>query len=143
MISRRGQPYSLDSTSIFDGRTVSPMRVSVTDAQRLAIVRSVHTAIYIVMAVSTFVLLYAGITGWRSVWLWVAMAMLGVEVIVFVGSGMKCPLSALAVKYGAGTGHVLDTFLPEPVTRYTFRFFGAIMLLGLILLVARWFAVLP
>ena len=65
----------------------------------------------------------------------------GVEVVVFVGSGMKCPLSALAVKYGAGTGHVFDTFLPEPVTRYTFRFFGAIMLFGLILPVARWFGI--
>ena len=55
---------------------------------------------------------------------------------------MKCPLTALAVKYGAKTGHVFDTFLPERLTRYTFRFFGTVMVIGLLLLVARWLGVL-
>ena len=81
-----------------------------TDAQRLTLVRAIHTAIYAVMAVSTFVLLYAGLTGCGGMLLWVAMALLGVEVVVFAGSGMKCPLTALAVRYGAETGHVFDTF---------------------------------
>lgn len=107
------------------------------NAQRLALVRGVHTAIYIVMAVSTFVLLFAGVTGAEGVWLWAALALLGIEVVVFVGSGMKCPLTAVAVKYGARTGHVFDTFLPERFTRYTFRFFGTVMVVGLILLAAR------
>lgn len=109
-----------------------------TDAGRLAIIRAVHTAIYLVMAASTFVLLYAGITGQTGIWLWVVLTMLAVETAVFAGFGFKCPLSALAVKYGARTGHVFDTFLPERVTRYTFRFFGTVMAIGLLLLVARW-----
>lgn len=107
------------------------------NAQRLTLVRGVHTAIYIVMAASTFVLLYAGITGSEGAWLWAALALLGIEVIVFVGGGMKCPLTAIAVKYGATTGHVFDTFLPERFTRYTFRFFGTVMVIGLLLLAAR------
>jgi hypothetical protein len=109
-----------------------------TDTQRLAIVRSVHTTIYVVMAVSTFVLLVAGITGWNGTWLWVALALLVIESVVFLGNGMKCPLTAIAVKYGATTGHVFDTFLPERFTRYTFRFFGTVMMIGLILLAMRW-----
>lgn len=109
-----------------------------TDAGRLAIIRTVHTAIYLVVAASTFVLLYAGITGQTGIWLWVALSLLAVETAVFTGFGFKCPLSALAVKYGARTGHVFDTFLPERVTRYTFRFFGTVMAIGLLLLVARW-----
>ncbi|WP_395822175.1 hypothetical protein [Devosia sp.] len=40
-----------------------------TDARRLTIIRTVHTAIYLVMAASTFVLLYAGITGQTGIWL--------------------------------------------------------------------------
>ena len=113
-----------------------------TNTQRLALVRGIHTTIYIAMAVSTFVLVYAGITGSQSTWLWVALGLLGIEVVVFAGSGMKCPLTALAVKYGAKTGHVFDTFLPEQFTRYTFRFFGTIMVLGLLLLAARWLGIL-
>jgi hypothetical protein len=113
-----------------------------TDAQRLALVRSIHTASYVVMAVSTFALLYAGITGSRGVWLWVVLVLLGIEVVVFAGSGMKCPLTAIAVKYGAETGYVFDTFLPERNTRYTFRFFGTVMGVGLLLLALRWSGVI-
>jgi len=108
-----------------------------SDAHRLAIVRWVHTAIYLVMAASTFVLLYAGVTGARGAWLWIAGGLLGVEVVVFVGNGMKCPLTAVAVRYGAETGHVGDTFLPERFTRLTFRFFGSVMAAGVLLLASR------
>jgi hypothetical protein len=114
-----------------------------THAQRLTLVRSIHSAIYIVMAISTFVLLYAGVTGSQGAWLWVALALLSVEVVVFVGSGMKCPLTAVDVRYGMETGHVFDTFLPEQLTRYTFRFFGAVMAVGLLLLAARRLDILP
>jgi hypothetical protein len=113
-----------------------------TDPERLSLIRAIHTAIYIVMAASTFVLVYAGITGATGMWLWVALALLAVETAVFTGFGFKCPLSALAVRYGARTGHVFDTFLPERVTRYTFRFFGTLMAIGLLLLAARWFGIL-
>ena len=106
--------------------------------QRLALVRSIHTLIYVVMAASTFVLVYAGLTGSQGWWLWVAMALLGIEVVVFAGNGMKCPLTALAVSYGAEKGYAFDTFLPERATRHTFRFFGSLMLTGLVLLMLRW-----
>jgi len=88
------------------------------DARRLAAIRGIHTAIYLIMATSTFVILYAGITGARGTWLRAAMVLMGVEVAVFAGNGLKCPLTTLAVKYGAKTGHVFDTFLPERFTRY-------------------------
>lgn len=113
-----------------------------TDNRFLALIRALHTTIYLVMAISTFVLLYAGITGAQGPWLWIALVLLGVEVVVFVGNGMKCPLTALAVRYGAKTGYVFDTFLPERATRYTFNFFGTVMVIGLGLLVLRWVGVL-
>jgi hypothetical protein len=109
-----------------------------TDSDRLTLIRGVHTAIYLVMAASTFVLVYAGISGATGLWLWIALALLLVESAVFAGYGFKCPLTDLAVRYGARTGHVFDTFLPERATRYTFRVFGSLMALGLVLLVLRW-----
>jgi hypothetical protein len=112
--------------------------VYMTDNQFLALIRALHTTIYLVMAASTFMLLYAGVTGAQGAWLWTALALLGVEVVVFVGNGMRCPLTALAVRYGAETGYVFDTFLPERATRYTFNFFGTVMVVGLGLLVLRW-----
>ena len=109
-----------------------------TDSDRLILIRGVHTAIYLVMAASTLVLVYAGVSGATGLWLWVALTLLLVESSVFAGYGFKCPLTALAVRYGARTGHVFDTFLPERATRYTFRVFGSLMALGLLLLALRW-----
>ena len=113
-----------------------------TDRQLLTLIRTIHTAIYLVMALSTFVLVYAGATGSQGTWLWLALVLLAVEVVVFVGNGMRCPLTALAVRYGAETGYVFDTFLPERATRYTFNFFGTVMVVGLGLLILRWVGLL-
>jgi hypothetical protein len=113
-----------------------------SDVTRLRLIRGSHTAIYLVMAASTFLLVYAGLTGREGLWLWTALGLLFVETVVFVGNGMKCPMTAMAVRYGAFTGHVFDTFLPERATRYTFRFFGSLMAVGLLLLALRWLGIL-
>lgn len=113
-----------------------------SDSQLLAFIRTIHTAIYLVMAASTFVLIYVGVTGAQGTWLWIALVLLVIETVVFVGNGMRCPLTALAVRYGAETGYVFDTFLPEQATRYTFTFFGTVMVVGLGLLLLRWLGIL-
>ena len=55
--------------------------------QILALIRATHTVIYVVMAGSTFVLVYAGLTGASGWWLWAALALLAVESAVFAGFG--------------------------------------------------------
>jgi len=107
------------------------------DSQMLALVRAVHTAVYLVMVAAIGVLLYAGATGYAGVVLWLALGLLTAETVVFVGNGFTCPLTTLAVRYGATTGHAFDTFLPERATRYTFRFFGSLMAVGLVMLAVR------
>ncbi|CAN5499906.1 hypothetical protein BH10PSE3_BH10PSE3_26050 [soil metagenome] len=109
-----------------------------TDPQRLTLVRAVHTAIYIVMASASFVVLYAGVTGAHGTWLWMACGLVAVESLVFVANGLRCPLTAIAVKYGATKDGAFDTFFPERITRYTFRVFGPLILLGVVLLAGRW-----
>jgi hypothetical protein len=108
-----------------------------TDAQRLAAIRLVHTVIYVIMAISTFVLLHAGLTGARGPLLWIALVLLAIESVVYVGNGFACPLTAMAVRYGAEKGWAFDTWLPEAATRHTFRFFGTVMVIGLVLLGLR------
>ena len=112
------------------------------DTSTLAFIRTTHTAIYLVMASSTLILLYAGVTGASGWWLWLVLALLAVETVVFAGNGFRCPLTGLAVKYGAEKGYAFDTFLPERATRYTFHVFGSLMVLGLLLLALRWTSVI-
>ncbi len=108
-----------------------------TDAQRLFGVRLLHTVIYVVMATASLLVLYGGISGAAGTWLTVAVALVVIETLVFTAGGLKCPLTAVAVKYGAGQDGLFDTFLPERFTRHTFRIFGPIILLGLLLLAVR------
>jgi hypothetical protein len=113
-----------------------PLALTWRSWNALTMVRAVHTVIYMVMATSTFVVLYAGATGAMGAWLWLAAALVGVESAVFLGNGFKCPLTAVAARHGAGDG--ADTFLPERITRYTFRVFGPLILIAAALIAVRW-----
>jgi hypothetical protein len=112
----------------------------VKDAQRLSLVRAVHTAIYLIMAAASFALLYAGLTGAGGVWLWWCAGLVAFEAVVFTASGLRCPLTAIAVQHGATRQGVGDTFLPERMTRRTFRFFAPLIVLAVTLLAARFLA---
>ena len=48
-----------------------------------------------------------------------ALVASGIETVLFADNGMKCPLTALAVSYGAEKGCAFDTFLPGRATRHT------------------------
>ena len=63
-----------------------------------------------------------------------ALVLLVGESAAFVLGGYKCPLSALAVKYGARRGYAFDAFLSEKFSRYSFRFFGGLFAVSLVIL---------
>lgn len=107
-------------------------------SQALTLIRTLHTTIYLVMVAAIAVIWHAALTGRFGPPLWTALALLAIESAVFLGNGRRCPLTALAVRYGAEKGYAFDTFLPERATRYTFRVFGTLMVLGLIALLLRW-----
>lgn len=120
-----------------DSRNVRHQGDDELRGRRLAIVRAVHTAIYLSVSVGVGIVLFAGLTGLHGAWLGVALALVGTECVIFVGNGMKCPLTAIAEKYGAGRDGRFDTFLPERLTRHTVAIFTPLILLGVVLLAAR------
>ncbi len=95
-------------------------------SNKLFLIKSFHTIIYIVMVAAIFYVLYAGIAKTYNVLLYVSLGLLAVESVVFVGNGMRCPLTKMAQDCGTDGGYVGDTFLPEKFTRYTFRFLSLI-----------------
>src|SRR5438128_180389 len=98
-----------------------------SDSHMLFLIRTFHTTIYIILVVSVVFLLVSAIIGYFGPLLLAALLFIGIEVIVFVASGMKCPLTDLAKKYRAEKGYVFDSFLPESLTKYTFRFLGLLL----------------
>lgn len=108
-----------------------------TDSQRLALVRALHTAVYVVMAGSVFVLLYAGISGARGSWLWWALGLISIEIVVFVVNGMRCPMTAMVTRLDKAGSGISDTFFPERITRHTLRVFGPLIVIAFGLLALR------
>ena len=99
------------------------------------IIKLVHTIIYVAMVWAVFFLLYAAITKSYDFPFWVALGLLLAESVVFAASGMKCPLTSLAKKYGDPKGYVGDLFIPEKYAKYTFRVFGSLFFLAIIILI--------
>ncbi len=102
--------------------------------QKLIIIKTIHTVIYFVMVWAVFYLLYSALTQTYSGWFYVALSLLIAESLVFALSGMKCPLTSLAKRYGGDKGYVGDLFIPERFSKYTFRVFGTIFLVSIALL---------
>jgi hypothetical protein len=55
---------------------------------------------------------------------------------------MKCPLTAVAVRYGARIDGPYDTYFPERCTRHTLTVFGPLILAGLALNLLRAFGLI-
>ena len=82
-------------------------------------------------------ILYCGIADRFGPLLFVALGLVLLECAVFVGYGMKCPLTSMAQEHGAKKGYVFDQFIPEKYTRLTVPTFGTLLALGILLLFYR------
>jgi hypothetical protein len=91
------------------------------------------------MVVGIFYIIYAGITKTYNVWLYISLALLAIESIVYFGNGKKCPFTDLAKKCGDQKGYVGDIFLPKRVADNTFYLFGTLLLVGIIILALNYF----
>lgn len=78
-------------------------------------IKFIHTIIFIVESSAILYILYSGLFNVRNVWLLVAIMLVLAEVVVFVSSGLHCPLTRLAKESGDRTGndYFADIFLPE------------------------------
>ena len=93
------------------------------------------------MVVAIFYILYCGITGTLNVLLAMSIGLVGLEGVVFFVNGRKCPLTALATRYGDSKGYVGDLFCPEWLSHRTFSIFTSLFVLGLLLVAFRLFCV--
>jgi hypothetical protein len=91
------------------------------------------------MVASVFVTLYAGITKDYGILLYISLALIFIECIVYFGNGMVCPFTDLAKKYGDPKGYVGDIFMPKKVADNTFYIFGALFIIAIIILIMNFF----
>jgi hypothetical protein len=71
-----------------------------------------HTLAWLSIESCVIYVLYAGFAGRTDKRVGMAAAVVAGESLVFAGNGFRCPLTALAKRYGAESGSVTDIYLP-------------------------------
>lgn len=104
---------------------------------KLTCVKTVHSVFYLIEAAAIAYILLVGLSGRRGPYLRQAFALVAFESVVYLGNGGRCPLSAMARRWGDPTGHVGDTLFSERLTRHTFALFGSLLALGTALVALR------
>lgn len=99
----------------------------------IALVKTVHTAVFLGELASIAWLVVSGATGRRDRSVALAATAVALETAVFVGNGLVCPLTPLAERLGATRGAVTDIFLPAPVARTIPIWSGALVILAVVL----------
>jgi hypothetical protein len=108
--------------------------------RKIFIIKLVHSAIFIFMVACLVYMLYCAIARRYDWTLLIAMAAIFFEGLALLLNHWRCPLTTFAEKCGAASGAVTDIFLPEWLTRHTFKVSTAIVIVELIWLAWGYFS---
>lgn len=106
----------------------------------LALIKTVHTVIFVFMSACILYILYAGITQTYTPLLAMAVGSILIESAVYVGNNRRCPLTTLARKYGDATGNdwLMDIFLPDWAAKLICPVCGSLMVIAFVALIVGW-----
>jgi uncharacterized BrkB/YihY/UPF0761 family membrane protein len=88
------------------------------DTNKLLLIKSIHTLIWLFFNVVIFYLLYAVIVNKIDKWVWICISLVVTEGLVLLLSKMFCPLTIIARKYSDSTKDNFDIFLPNWLAKY-------------------------
>jgi hypothetical protein len=107
--------------------------------QKVFIIKLVHSIIYFFMVACLIYILYCAIARRYDWTLLVALGAILFEGLVLLINRGTCPFTPLAEKYGAARGSVTDLFLPEWLSRHTFRISTIVFIIELIWVAIGYF----
>jgi hypothetical protein len=107
--------------------------------QKLRQIKLLHTAVWVVMVAAIFQILYSGWSGNISPLTWGAFGLMAFEgLALWYGKG-ACPLTPVARQYSDSRKANFDIYLPEWLARWNKEIFGTLLLVGVVLVVWRFF----
>ena len=107
------------------------------DTNKLLIIKSIHTLIWLFFNVVIFYLLYAVITNKIDQWVWICIGFVIAEGLVLLLFKMFCPLTIIARKYSDSTKDNFDIFLPDWLAKYNKLIYTSIFAISIVILVFR------
>jgi hypothetical protein len=103
----------------------------------LTLIKTVHTAIWLIMALSVCYIGYCVVHMEFDTLFYVALLLIGSESIVVVANGWKCPLTAIARRRTDDAAPNFDIFLPRMIALYNKEIFSLILFAILVLYVVN------
>ncbi|GBO51508.1 hypothetical protein APA_472 [Pseudanabaena sp. lw0831] len=86
---------------------------------KLALIKIIHTAIWIFFNFVIFYMLYAAIANKLDIWLWISYGFVFLEGLILLAFKSHCPLNLMARKYTSSTNVNFDIYLPDWLAKYT------------------------
>ena len=106
-------------------------------ANRLLVIKWVHTLIWLFFVAVILYILYSGIFNDVDKYTWVGIGLIIGEGIVLLIFKMFCPLTVMARKYSDSDKDNFDIFLPNWLAKYNKLIFTTLYVIGLIIVLIR------
>ncbi|HWO72441.1 MAG TPA: hypothetical protein VNN21_02695 [Dehalococcoidia bacterium] len=96
-------------------------------------IKAFHSFAFFVIQSCILYLVYSGIRRRSDGRAAAAAAIALGEAAIYAGNGFRCPLTGLALRYGARSGSVTDIFLPRWLAANIARIYTPLLVLGVAL----------
>jgi hypothetical protein len=98
-----------------------------TPRHKLIAIKMLHTAVWVFMNVVIFYVFYAVLADRIDRWLWIGLAVIGLECLVLLIFKMACPLTLVARRYTDSQLPNFDIYLPLWLAKYNKLIYGIIL----------------
>jgi len=112
-------------------------RKTMKGKDKLLLIKSIHTLIWLFFNVVIFYLLYAVIINKIDLWVWVCIGLVLIEGLVLLAFKWFCPLTVIARKYSDSAQANFDIFLPHWLAKYNKLIYTSIFGITVIILIYR------
>jgi len=106
---------------------------------KLIIIKSIHSLIWLFMVTIIFYILWSGITSTISIYTWLAISVVLIEILVLAIFQGSCPLTVVARKYSDANIENFDIYLPIWIAKHNKLIFGTLFLIGVALVLMHYF----
>lgn len=110
-----------------------------TQSRKIFAIKFIHSVIFFFMVACLLYIIYCTATRTYNWALVIAMAAIFGEGLALLLNRWRCPITTFTEKYGAGSGAVVDIFMPAWLSRHTFTIGTTVFVLALIGLAIGYF----
>lgn len=107
------------------------------NSQKLVTIKLIHTIIWAVFVSFIFYIVYSGITGYITIFTWIAIGSIVFEGLILAVFRLYCPLTLMARKYSNSSKDNFDIYLPNWLAKHNKIIFTSIYLVGVLLVLFR------